>query len=278
MKICFKLVFLFELSIIAARFVCSESTDYKSSLDHVLASLLDFTQNQTFSRPFNFNFSKSYIRMSSTLENQHSFLRLVTKYKHINEMCPKDFRQCWCGLLDDFKNFPIDHLNDGIRTWMLLKICSSEPQWLENKDAFMQDKFTDFEILKLANGTNVLNGLKVVAGLYKELFTSSATHIYEYEETEDFDMRSLEFNKHYPSLCPPRNEWCWCGVVGNWENYLNPNRTKLIVDYPNFIIDCRYFNKRPFEERDCRPESADSLPWHRKLFGPAPKDFPCGHY
>lgn len=194
----------------------------------------------------------------------------------MDEFCADDFHQCWCGLLDDFKNFPIGTRTQQ-RVYILLKICSSDPEWLKNKNTFIpDDNFNAFKELLLPNGTKIFYNRKLYLNLHKQ--GMDAKHIYDYQKTGDFDLRLYEFNKHYPSLCPPRSAWCWCGIVGSWKNYYSkPNKTNT-VDIPKVVIDCRPVSFRPYEIRDCAPESTNNLPWHRKLFGPGAQHFPCGHF
>ena len=189
------------------------------------------------------------------------------------EMCPRDHHECWCGFVDEPRDFE-SYLR--LKEMVLLKICSSEPEWLNNKDFFVKSEFSALTQIRLPNDT-VLN--RDQAEIYEKTLKNTSLDENENESTQiATSWRSLRLNTHYPRFCPPNFGWCWCGMIGDLKSYEKSIKSNKLIGEPELIIDCRAYYKRLYEHRNCSPASGDSLPWYDKLFFPLLKQFPCGYY
>ena len=190
-------------------------------------------------------------------------------------MCPKDFRECWCGFVREPQNYQ-SYLAQ--KSPIFLKICSSEPDWINNKDFFVENEFEVLNKIKLPNETiiqsnNELQTSKIIQSLKETRMDENET-----PQIINTSWESFELNKHDPSLCPNHYSWCWCGVVGDYLSYFKGKKSPEMIGKPQAVVDCRSPQQRVYERRNCSPKPEDSLSWYEKLFNPLASQFPCGHF
>ena len=65
--------------------------------------------------------------------------------------------------------------------------------------------------------------------------------------------------QHDEAFCPNGFKWCWCGLFNTIEEYNGLKREDKLAQSPRVMIDCRPYEQRPFETRNCRPILNDTL-------------------
>ena len=272
-------IFVSVYLIVLSTVLCSmnnSNEDSILSLKQVLKSLLNYTGNHAAGRTLNINFSKTYIKPG--LQNRlglEEFL-IVDLNTQTNEMCPGDHRECWCGFVGEPKSLETYLKPRGA---VFLKICSSESEWINNKDFFVQSEFSALRQILLPNGTKITSVDEFEEANIEQRIKKEKLDENEAIQIVKTSWKSLELNKHDRMLCPRGFGWCWCGIIGDYLSYYNSIKSdKGIIGKPKVVIDCRHPNFRVYEERDCTPASSDSIPWYDKLFYPLLKEFPCGYY
>ena len=258
--------------------LCSEvnsNEDSIQSLKQVFKSILNYTGNHASGRTFNINFSKTYIEIGKHIDVGLDQTYLVSSNVQAKEMCPKDHHECWCGFVDE-PNTPESYLKpQGV---VFLKICSSEPEWIKNKNFFLQSEFSAFPRIRLPNGT-IISDEKFYETNIEERIKKE-----KLDENEDIQIiktswGSLELNKHDRMLCPRSFGWCWCGIIGDYLSYFKSIKSeKEIIGEPKVVIDCRHRLLRPYDQRNCTAAASDRIAWFDKLLYPLLKEFPCGYY
>ena len=260
-------------SLICAGEEISNGKDDVISIRLIFKDLMRFTRYHSTSQ-FGVTFSATYMPQMESRGHTYNVSKIVNSYVHINELCPDELDKCWCGFANDAKKFDLNLANRNI---VFVKMCSSEPIWMQTKNQITVDDFLSLSSVELSNGTTY--GINKKFNLMT-LEKAQETRRNNSDKSVDIKelWKSLELNKHDESLCPYRYEWCWCGFVGNVVDYFMGKKSTTIVEAPRVMLDCRTFERRLYETRNCTIQSGDSLPWYRKIFGRPKVHFPCGHY
>ena len=251
----------------------SEEKSAKEGLKQVMSALLKYTRDYSVGEPFTIRITKSYIEIDEY--NWYNFweLVLITPFVHMSELCPEEFRECWCGFIREPKYFRYDSTN---RMRTALKICSSNPVWMENKEYFLEGEFDLFNVIILNNGTILENAGEVERSMIEQEALNLRSYFEESLQPNNPSW-DIQLNKHNRDICPVNLGWCYCGYSGDVLSYMRSNKTEAIVEEPRVIVDCRTHSRLPFETRNCSIVPKESLSWYKRLSKFLDFYFPCGH-
>ena len=262
------LVILLVHAEISAGGIIRDDDNSIKSIQQTFMSLLDFTHLHAYTSKFHVTFSTMNLPALSYRSGKFNATKVFDLFVHMDEMCPDELDECWCGFVEELKNYNLNFTNKNL---VFLKMCSSESTWKKSKNEIPFQTFSAFRMIEISNGTKY--------ELDQELRDKFYQQVQEKRKIEsDEAWNSMELNKHDERWCPYRFEWCWCGIIGNSMDYLKGIRSTTIVETPRFMIDCRKTQKRLYETRNCTVQTGASLPWYKKLLGSSKTLFPCGHY
>ena len=117
------LVYLFVYILFCTSLEAKDDPDLDESLKQVFKSQLNFTLNHAVGEPFTFTFSKKYLKLYYSFGGM-SVAKIFARQVHMDELCPYDYKNCFCSIIKEPKKF--EGSLDG--DLVLLKICSTEPR------------------------------------------------------------------------------------------------------------------------------------------------------
>ena len=238
--------------------------------DETLRSLLNITfENEYIVSTLHYSYSITFVHQLSN----DSQLSYITAYTHMRELCPLAHKNCWCGFVHKFwENNTVD-----FSYWPLTitKICSLQPNWLENKEELVREQI---DALRIGNSPNCERCEASQIVFDTILNETSGKRILDHPMKAKF--ASIEPYTHQEQLCDPALKWCWCGLIHNLKDYQEGIETTGDRSDPFVMVDCRVHEKRPFEKRNCEsePGANKKISIFRLLFGSVPQEFPCGFY
>ena len=199
---------------------------------------------------------------------------LVELRTHMNELCPNNIEECWCG----FVNKPGDRLQPfATRPFLMMQICCSDTKWRKNKEIIVQEFLPLFSQVRDRDG-EVYDyhdeWIQHQDDMFNLPYNSSDTERTNRTATLENIYSDLNIYKHDESLCAEEFKWCWCGFINTLEEYHGLSIKDKEPLGPRVLIDCRPFEKRPFEKRNCTTSS----PLRRMFFGIGPSNYPCGYH
>ena len=213
---------------------------------------------------------KRFVDLQSPINQELPQISLVETQLHMGELCPKKTNsfftvECWCGFINKAgdEKYPF-----ATRPFVMMKICHQLKSWAVYKDKTIQKFLNAFNMVRDENGK-----MYDFHQARKETLIDRDLKI---NQILQFFKDSI-FYKHDESVCPEGFKWCWCGYVNTLDEY-NGEVAKL--EYPiasRVLVDCRPYEKRPFEKRNCKPD-AKNIPFYRSILGLGPEKFPCGSF
>ena len=191
-------------------------------------------------------------------DDEPSYFPRVLIYRlnrHMDEFCAKLSSECWCGMIEGYNQY-----NQGV---------PKNPRVLEDLSIICQSKpiiVLQKPLDKKSQANLLIEQIDQIENQTEEVVSS---------ENNWTSISQGEFNKHTASLCPPYFNWCFCSYVRDLNKYMRTGairnrRTKTT----KIVIDCRPYEMRPHEKRDCSQKQSSFL---IRLFKSSNK-FPCGQY
>ena len=238
-------------------------------------SLVIFVRDNT--EHFVFSFVKMFKTIKSPQANLYQQTVLIHMRTHIDELCPYLGNSCWCGFFDESDSFLY---NQSSEVFAFLSICSTDPIWLDYKEKVMTAHFKQFDRLNPNTTINFKIHEKYQAEMLRfcnHTQPNNSRDIGRSNRTATIEehYKHLGLYKHEKKLCDDNFKWCWCGPVNSLEEYhgLSIQDKKRLE--PRVLIDCRPYEERPFEKRNCIPD-LKHIPFHRRFLGLRADRFPCG--
>ena len=127
-----------------------ESNNAVKSIEEIFTNLVSFTRYHASASEFEITYSKKYLPRVVARTGKFKFTRLFDLNVHIDEMCPDEREKCWCGIVNEPKNYTFV-LSE--RKIVLLKMCSSDPIWMKTKkNEILPVNLLSFDRVKTPNG------------------------------------------------------------------------------------------------------------------------------
>lgn len=228
-----------------------------------------------------FNRSRSKRDRTSTISRlKPGQLRQVFLLSMNLQLCGTRDPDRWCTV----NLFPIiDDPYEKQRTWSWHITHTSKLLWRSNNGRLERTSFSFNQVhpserrvvMKLTSEKLSINDFAVNSERLAKIDQfDQDDHQYQLSLNSSLPWMPSKFNQHDASLCRKPFEWCWCGYVPSLSDYYD---FKEQVFYsPKIVTDCRRYSARPYEKRNCKPETMDTRPWYKKLLFLSPNTTPCG--
>ena len=212
------------------------------------------------------SFSKRYVDITSPIYNMFGQTTLITPNIHMDVLCSTlaPLEHCWCGFI---KKYDDEYHFSVTKPFEMIRICSNYDGWVYHKDTIME--------LYLDSG-NLETDEPVRGSRHRRRNTINNNN----GHSNSTSAKTIEKYKgsglyqHDSGICPKHFSWCWCGLINTMDEYYGLATSDHPPLKPRVLIDCRPFEMRPFETRNCKPNS----PLYRRIIGLGPDPYPCGSY